>query len=116
MLSMKSFLVLIQKYNKDMYQEGRSLLAKKQPIMPLQTDLRPTFKISYQQLLAMDIEVYTNPQNEDYLSRQSHAFTQPFALTAFPRLVASWLPEEVAKAVHCRMRCYAPTSHRLLDL
>ena len=43
------------------------------------------------------IEVYTNPQGEDYLNRQSHDFTKAFALTAFPELVTQWLPEEILK-------------------
>jgi Uma2 family endonuclease len=45
------------------------------------------------------IEVYTEPKGDEYLSRQTHKLTDHFALSHFPDLVQQWLLEEVMKVL-----------------
>jgi Uma2 family endonuclease len=46
-------------------------------------------------LITKQIEVYTNPVGEDYLSKRSYGLTEAFALQAFPDVVQVWLPETI---------------------
>jgi Uma2 family endonuclease len=48
-------------------------------------------------LASRQIEVYSEPKENDYLSRQTHALTDHFALGQFPDMVQQWLSAEVTK-------------------
>jgi hypothetical protein len=43
------------------------------------------------------IEVYTDPQGADYLTRRSYGLTEPFAPQRFPTKAQAWLTEEILK-------------------
>jgi Uma2 family endonuclease len=43
------------------------------------------------------IEVYTDPQGADYLTRRSYGLTEPFAPRRFPDKAQAWLSEEILK-------------------
>jgi Uma2 family endonuclease len=46
-------------------------------------------------LIDKQIEVYTEPKGEEYLTRHTYGLTERFAPARFPDLVRQWLPEEL---------------------
>lgn len=46
------------------------------------------------------LEVYTGPKGEEYLTRRTYALTESFAPASFPDVARQWLPEALLELLH----------------